>query len=123
MPLVKTFALDPTTGDLVKRGGRPVLVSGADAVAQRLRVRFRFAQGEWFRDRRVGIPFARILGVKNSEAYAESVFRRVVTTCPCVASLDAFGLTVGSDRRVRVTFRATPTEGEPIAVNDFVAGV
>lgn len=120
---MKTLALDPTTGDLVKRGGRPVLVTGADAVAQKLRMRFRFALGDWFRDRRVGIPFARILGVKGADAYAESVFRRVVTTCPGVASLDAFGLTLGSDRRARVTFRATPTEGESIEVADFVAGV
>lgn len=119
---MKTFALDPLTGDIVKVNGRPRIIRGREAVAQRLRVRFRFWQGSWFRDRSIGIPYARILGQKDVDTYAEGIFRRVITTCPGVASLDTFALTLDAARVARVSFRAVSIDGEPIAVNDFVAG-
>ena len=102
--------------------GRPVLVEGVDAIAQRLQMRLRLWQGEWFADTTAGIPYLGILGQKGAQAFAEATFRRAILTAPGVAALDSFTFSVDAQRRATVSFRARAITGEPITVNDFVAG-
>jgi hypothetical protein len=53
---------------------------------------------------------------------AEGVYRRAVSTCPGVRSVEAFRFSVGRDRRASVSFTVTPVEGAAITVTDFAAG-
>lgn len=117
---MRSLALDPVTGDLLLAGGRLTLVEGAVAVAQRLRGRLSLWAGEWFADTAVGIPFLSFLGQKGGQTLAESTLRRAILTCPGVASLEAFAMTLDSPARAaRVTFTARSTAGAAITDRDL----
>lgn len=118
---MRTLTLDPVTGDLSVEAGRLVVASGQDAIRQKLQVRLRLWQGEWFADTSVGVPYLGMLG-KATEAFAESQLRQAILTCPGVAALDRFSLTVDARRRATVSFAARTTSGEVVEVADFVAG-
>ena len=125
---VRDLALDPSTGDLkLARGSdglrRAELTSGADAVRQKLHLRLGLVVGEYPFDLGVGIPlFTQVLGKASGFAVAEGVYRRAVSTCPGVRSVEAFRFSVNAARLASVCFSATPVEGAPITVTDFVAG-
>lgn len=107
--------LDLTTGDIDLTGGALSIVSGAEAVTQELYIRFRFFKGEWFLNREEGVPYYEILGEKPSQATIEALFRKVITTCPGVISLDFFAASLNNDTRLlSVQFRATADNGELI---------
>lgn len=52
--MLRTKLIDPVTGDLVRRGGGFVWITGADQVRQSVRVRLRTILGEWFQDHTIG---------------------------------------------------------------------
>lgn len=117
---MRDIALDTASGDLAISGGDLALTSGPDAVAQRLRLRLSTFLGEWFLDRRVGLPFLRDVLVKNpNRAVVEDLFRRAIASCPGVASLETFALTIRSDRTATVSFTGRTTAGEPIDLREF----
>lgn len=120
---MRSLALDPVTGDLALSGGRFSLVSGADAVRQRLSTRLRLWRGEWALDRSVGVPYlTRILG-KVPQSAVEATLRSVITSCPGVATLDTFALTVdGATRSARLTFGVTTADGGSTGLSDFAVG-
>lgn len=120
---MRALALDPATGDLLVSRGRLVVISGAAALRQRLQMRLKLWAGEWFADTSVGVPWLLFLGVKGSQALAESTLRRAITTCPGVASLDAFAFTVNArTRSAALSFRVTAQTGDVLVFTDFVAG-
>jgi hypothetical protein len=125
---VRDLALDPLTGDLkLSRGAdglrRAELTSGADAVRQKLHLRLGLVAGEYPFDLGVGIPlFTQVLGKAGGFAVAEGVYRRAVSTCPGVRSVEAFRFSVSTARRASVSFTVTPVEGAAITVTDFAAG-
>lgn len=98
LPFV-TLALDPATGDLAI----PVrLLRGADALAQRLRSRYKFFLGEWFLDTRQGIPYFRDILVKNPDpSLIQSIFRKATLTTPGVLAIRRFGTALEEQGRVR----------------------
>lgn len=120
---MRCLALDPTTGDLAVFAGRLLLLSGADAVAQRLRGRLGLWRGEWVLDRSVGVPYlGRVLG-NVSEAAAAAILRETVTSCPGVGSLEAFAFVVdAASRTATLTLRVLTTDGEPVTIADYVFG-
>ena len=86
-------------------------------------MRLRLWAGEWFADTSVGVPWLLFLGVKGAQALAESTLRRAITTCPGVASLDAFTFTLNTrTRAATLSFRVTAATGDVLAFSDFVAG-
>ena len=120
---MRSLALDATTGDLLLTAGRLTLVEGAEAVAQRLRGRLTLWAGEWFADTSLGVPFLSFLGVKGAAALAESTRRRAITTCPGVAALETFTMTVdGGARSAVIAFRARTTDGDVIEDGGFRVG-
>lgn len=120
---MRTLALDPATGDLALSGGRPTIVSGSSAVAQRLRMRLKLWRGEWALDTQVGFPWQRIFGVKGVERLTETLLRQAITSCPGVKSLDRFTFGVNpSTRAATLTFTVTPITGELVTISDFAPG-
>jgi uncharacterized protein YaaW (UPF0174 family) len=123
---VRDLALDPATGDLALTTVGSVraasMVTGADALRQKLRLRLSLGAGEYVLDRTVGMPlFSQIFNRASGRAVAESAYRRAVSTCPGVRSLDTLRLTVDSQRRATLAFAVTAETGDVLTVADFVA--
>lgn len=113
-------------GDLDLSTGSPQLVTGANAVAQNLRIRLRFFLGEWFLDQRLGVPyFEQILGRKLKQPLVQEIFKQVIVTTPGVEELLAFALTFdGRTRQLSLTFRVRALSGDVIDFSEpFVVGV
>lgn len=104
--------LDVTTGDLV-------LLTGAEAVAQELRIRFRFFLGEWFLDRRLGIPYYERILIKNPATnVVRSLLREVALETPGVLELQEFRTDFdNAARRLTVTLSARVDDSD--ATLDF----
>lgn len=99
------LALDVATGDLAI----PVkLLKGADAIAQRIRTRFRFVKGEWFLDKRLGVPYFDYILIKNPDpVLVSAIFRRVLMTTPGVKQVKRFTATLDkATRTLTVDFEA-----------------
>ena len=115
--------LDQATGDLVLAEGVIPLSTDdtGETTAQRLRIRFAFFLGEYFADTRQGVPYFRdVLGQKFRRAEVAAMFRRVITSTPGIATLDAFDLAFDSRaRRLTLTFRAILTSGQVFDSADF----
>ena len=72
------FKLDLTTGDLDLTGGRINLSSGLEGVAQGAYIRVKQIKGEWFLNRRTGVPYFVVKGiVTGAEALLGQKFERV----------------------------------------------
>lgn len=120
---MRDLALDPATGDLlIESRALRLTVDGAEAVAQKLRVRLRLFQGEYVLDTRVGVPwYTDILG-RHSRATVEAILRRVIATCPGVDALESFTLAINSARVASISFKVR-ANGEPITVENFILDV
>lgn len=119
---MRTLALDPSTRDLALTSGRLTLVEGVEAITQRIQGRLSLWAGEWFADTAIGVPYLRFLGVKGAAPLAEATLRRVILSCPGVATLETFAFTATSDRRATVSFRVRTVTGEIIDRGGFQVG-
>ena len=103
-------------GDLDITGGNLSLTSGIDAVRQRLELSLKFFRGEWFLDRRVGIPYFERILVKGPNIPAiTTLFRDAILTDPEV--LEVLGLQLDFDpaaRTLAVSFTAPTVLGEAV---------
>ena len=104
--------LDLSTNDLQ-------LVTGADAIAQHLLIRLRMFRGEWFLDRRIGIPYFQSILVKSPNLTAvRGIYRTAITSTPGVIRVEKFSLDFErSTRELQVPFSAL-LDGEEVA-RDF----
>lgn len=75
-------------GDLDFSSGGLQIVEGADEIAQKLFTRLQFFLGEWFLDRRQGIPYYEKILIKNPDlVIIQSIFREAILETPGVTSL------------------------------------
>lgn len=119
-----TDANNPVVGDLyIGADGQFAMTSTlSEEVAQLLYTRFRFFQGEWFLDSTLGVPwYQSILGQKQAASVVTQILRNVVATCPGVASVDSFSLTVLPNRGASVKFSCTLGDGSVLKSSDFNA--
>ena len=117
--------LDILTNDLDVSGNDLELVDGVDAIAQNLRIRYRFFLGEWFLDTREGIPYYEKILVKNpNRADVDSILREVALTTPGVADVERFESAFdGASRELTVDFWARSDTDEPIEFSEsFIVG-
>lgn len=107
------------SGDLDLVNGNLVWLEGAAAVRQKVSSRFRMFLGEWFLDRRQGVPYYRHVFVKNPDlAVIRLVFRRVLLGTPGILSAPVFELAFDSAARtLSFNFEAQSAE-EPIIVSE-----
>lgn len=108
------LALD-TFGELDWVGNDLYFVTGADAVAQHLKIRLRLIRGEWFLDTRAGVPYYSQIWVKNPNLSAiEAVFRQAIITTPGVEKLERYDQSFEvSTREFSISFTAK-LEGDDI---------
>lgn len=107
-----TLALD-SLGDLPDQ---PYIAVGPDAVIQRVRCRFKFWLGEWFLDKRLGVPYREYILVKNPNTVLISfIFRRVLLGTPGVSSVSYFRATIDAPTRtLTADFEALLEDGTVI---------
>lgn len=118
-------ALNPVEWDLtLDATGNLVFVTGADAVAQRVRSRLQFFRGEWFLDTRQGVPYFEDILVKNPRReLVVSLLREAILETPGVASITTFSLSIdNATRSASVTFKALTTDGDTVDVGPVLIG-
>lgn len=117
---MRDLALDPLTGDLAVTGHALALTSGAEAVAQRLRLRLALWRGEYILDQGVGIPYGALLGRKGAAPrLLEAHLREASATCPGVDVLTEFALTIDTNRHAAVALTARAADGTPITLDAY----
>lgn len=107
------IALGTATHDLAIAGRDIRLTSGAEQVAQRMKIRLLLFRGEWFLDVRAGIPYYQQVLRKGIDVNAiASLFRRALRTVPGVTDLLEFSLDYDAPtRRLSVSARASTPFG------------
>jgi hypothetical protein len=105
--------LDTSSHDLVIEDNNLVLVEGADAVAQEVKVRLQFFLGEWFLDTRLGVPyFEKILGQKPRINALKGIFRKAIMSTPGMISMSDFSIAYdGASRVLSVSFTGQASSG------------
>jgi len=94
--------LDPVTGDIddTTTPNDVTLLEGSDAVEQHWRIRMRHFRGEWFLDRRTGVPYYEEILKKNpNPATLRFIFRRVTESTPGISFVTALELELDAVQR------------------------
>lgn len=97
---------------------RGVLLRGPEFVRTKLSQRLRFFLGEWFIDRRQGVPYFQDVFVKNPDLdVVRAIFRQVMVSIQEVSSIPMLDLTYDSGaRRLAVSFDAHLVAGGVLQV-------
>jgi hypothetical protein len=99
--------------DLAIENNEFVFIDGLDAIRQELEIALSFFKGEWFLDKRLGVPyFEKILGQKPRLNVVNEIYREAILAVNGVQSI--FDLNVDyvpSTRKITTTFRAATIEG------------
>ena len=103
------FMLNPQTNDIEAVGGKIKLLSTVqESVRQRLSVKLRTFQGEWFLDTTYGVPYRGlngIIGGKKSKAEVDAIFISIINDEPEVQRIISFDSTYNAiNRRYDLNF-------------------
>ena len=113
--LLDTDPLSSSYGDLTWRNGHLTpsytTQSRVDVVAQRLLIRLRNFEGEWFLDTSYGVPYWSILGHKIKKSAVDLIFQREILAENGVKELTFFESTF-ENRKYSLSFRVKVTTGE-----------
>jgi hypothetical protein len=93
------------------------LISGADAIAQRVWIRLRIFKGEWYLDNTLGMPyFQSILKKAPDQITVTTAFKDMILGTPGIASLLSFGMSFDAETRtMNIEFEARTTTNELIS--------
>ena len=113
--LLDTDPLSSSYGDLTWKNGpltpSYTTQSRVDVVAQRLLIRLRNFEGEWFLDTSYGVPYWSILGHKIKKSAVDLIFQREILAENGVKELTFFESTF-ENRKYSLSFRVKVTTGE-----------
>jgi hypothetical protein len=113
----RALRVDPSTGDLVHNGKNLQLVGGVEAIAQSLRTRLAFFQGEWFLDENFGVPyFQTVLGKSVPLLAVREVFRTIITETVGVLSIKTLELRQTAARQFVLAFTVDTDVGELVSL-------
>lgn len=116
------MALDINGDMALSSAGLPFFIGGADEAIQRLRVRFLFFLGEWYRDTRLGVPyFEHVLIKRPNLTLVLSLWRQLILDTPGITRLKR--LTQSFDkttRTLRPVFEAVFEDGTVISDEDVL---
>ncbi len=116
------MALDSDGDMALSSAGLPFFIGSVDEAIQRLRVRFLFFLGEWYRDTLLGMPYYEHVLIKQPNlTLVRSLFRQLILGTPGIIRLDR--LTESFDpltRTLRPVFEAVFQDGTVITDNDVL---
>ena len=100
--------------DVVIEDGDLALVTEKDAIAQHLKNRLNTFLGEWFLDKRVGVPYFEHILKKNIDPLViDSVFKREIINTQGIIEIKTFNLDLDPTlRELALTFTASSIEGD-----------
>lgn len=86
------------------------------AAMTKLYLRFQFFEGEWFLDKRLGIPYFRLILVKKPDlSVLRQIIRRIILSVELIANVDRLDFTFDAPERVlSFTFEATAGDGRRV---------
>lgn len=123
---MSNFLLDPTTNQLdLTKGKLKLVIVPADEIRQKIAVRLRFFQGEWFLDQTIGIPYFQQILIKNPRLpIIQSIYRAAIVTVPGVADIKDFVFSFDSPtRKLSLSFRVLTDTSQVLNFNQtFVIG-
>lgn len=111
---------NPVKHDLyLDEGGNLELAVEGEGILQHLRCRFQFFLGEWFLDRREGIPFFREIFTKNpSLIVVRSIYDQIIAGTPGIDAVTRLDLDLDArTRTLEVDFAAVLDSGEPLELD------
>lgn len=96
-------------GDLDITAGALSLVTGADAIAQQIRIALRLFKGEWFLSPSEGMPYYETILQKGTRPAAlQSLFRRALLQVPGVVEVLSLDLDLDTaTRQLSLTFEVS----------------
>lgn len=117
--------LDESTHDAVFINGQTPVTNGvADALKQRLKIKFLTFKGEWFLNTNYGTPyFQQVFGKGRSKGVIDLLFRGLILEDKDVANILEFDSKLSSSRVYSLSFRVKCTSGETIEINNIEVGV
>lgn len=111
---------NPVKHDLyLDASGNLELAVEGEGILQHMRCRFQFFLGEWFLDRREGIPFFREIFTKNpSLIVVRSIYNQIIAGTPGVAAVTRLDLELDArTRTLEIDFGAVLDSGEPLELD------
>jgi len=106
---MQDLELSPT-GDLLFINHDVRLISGIDATAQQIAIRLQTILGEWYLERRAGIPYFENVFVKGAVPQEiESLLKAEITAPAEVISLDEFGINLDARQRILTVYFSAQT--------------
>lgn len=113
--------LQKDSGDLDIVNNQLVIVRGADEVRQRIIQRLRTIQGEWFLDRRVGVPYFGNIFVKQVvPSNVNAIIQTTIIETPGVFELISYEADLSSARVLTIAFSARVTDNEIIEITETI---
>lgn len=102
-----------SNGDIDLSTNALQLTTGIDAIVQHLKQRLRTFYGEWFRDRRIGVPYFEQILIKNPNPNViDSIFKRAILDTPGIISLVTIDIDFEpTTRTMTLNFEAKSTAG------------
>lgn len=104
--MASVFAVDPTTGDLVRDRGGFTRTSGHPAIVQDLRLYLRLRQGEIPTRLDLGIPWSPLLSSGAPGSLIGEVVGRAVLSRPGIVAQETTVEIDGPSRTVTITYEA-----------------
>jgi len=121
--ILRELALDPLTGDLRVTGGELSVLTGKEALAQRIAVRLRTFLGEWIFDITIGTPwFQNILGTRRREGLIQTLVRARVQNTPGVERVVTMTVSLNKQRVASISGKVLAEGGDGIPIS-FGVGV
>lgn len=114
-----TDILLTAAAELDLTGGRASLVTGPDAVGQKLKIKLSAFQGDWFLNLEFGIPYFASVFQKNvNESDILQIYQAAAETVAGVVSINELTLTLPDDatRRLDVDVTVTTSTGDEVNV-------
>lgn len=112
-----TWAVDPRTNDvIIGEDGYPIMVSGANEVAQRIRIALQHHYQEYWLFMDMGVPWYQYILGNNDKKTSEALIRTTILSVPGVLSIVNFNASLDADRlwSVRTTVQVNGDVGPEI---------
>lgn len=102
-----------TDDSIVVQNGRPVILTGIEAIKQKVKLRLRMFLGEWFLDISQGVGWIQNIFIKNPDmVIVNTLIKKAILETEGVEGLISFDLSINKQTRtLTVNFKAQTVYG------------